>query len=86
MKCTLRVARGLVTLAECPPGLFVFNGSIGFKTEYRIDGEPEAYCVESGEYFWGGTAGHAERRELMVQPGYLHDKQAPAPPTEGTTR
>lgn len=57
------------TLDQCPPGLFRINGYYGFKTEYRDDNGPEAYCVESGEYFWGGTDGDAEaRRNLKVQP------------------
>lgn len=74
MKCHLRIARGLVTLAECPPGLFVFNGSIGFKSEYGAAGAVDCYCVESGEYFWGGTSTPDERRKLMVSPAYLHDE------------
>ena len=24
-----------LALADCPPGLFLFNGTLGFKTEYR---------------------------------------------------
>ena len=75
MKCHLRIARGLVTLAECPPGLFVFNGSIGFKSEYSTDtAGPDAYCLESGEYFWGGTDNRADRVKLKVSPAYLHDE------------
>lgn len=27
--------REAVALADCPPGLFLFNGTLGFKTEYR---------------------------------------------------
>lgn len=34
-KLTLTYEVGeLVTLAACPPGLFAFNGNIGFKSEY----------------------------------------------------
>jgi len=72
-----------VTLAACPPGLFLFNGTLGFKTEYGmtlpetpfephrrwyVSDWPEAYVVESGECFWGGVTGHAERAALMVEP------------------
>jgi len=42
-----------VTLEECLPGLFVFNGTLCFKSEYHTDkGSPDAYVVSSGEYFW----------------------------------
>ena len=57
------------TLECCPPGLFMFDGSFGFKTEYQDENGPEAYCVGSGEYFWGGTSGDAHaRRMLLVTP------------------
>lgn len=71
------------TLAECPPGPFLFNGSLGFKTEYcavlpkdvgggkvefNMSNWPEAYCMDSGEFFWGGAKTHAERAGLIVQP------------------
>lgn len=65
----------LVTLDECPPGLFEFNGRLGFKSEYRTvtpstgaAGMPDAYVVESGEYFWGGTTHPQERAKLQVRP------------------
>jgi hypothetical protein len=78
--------RGLVSLAECPPGPFLFEGTLGFKTEYgatraigpvNVPGDqirwivtdwPDAYCMESGEYFWGGTTSHEERARLLVEP------------------
>ena len=56
------------TLDACPPGLFKVEGGFGFKTEYRDDNGPEAYCVESGEYFWGGTNDPEKRRNLIVTP------------------
>mgnify|MGYP001590466193 CR=1 FL=1 len=57
------------TLSECPPGLFIFNGSIGFKSEYSTpEGSPDAYVVSSGEYFWGGTADRKARDALTVTP------------------
>jgi hypothetical protein len=56
------------TLDECPPGLFRHGDYYGFKTEYRDKNGPEAYVVESGEYFWGGTSDRDERRQLRVTP------------------
>lgn len=65
---------GLVTLDECPEGLFWFNGTIGFKSEYgsqTYEGGPyqcDAYVVSTGEYFWGGAKSVTERGDLLVQP------------------
>jgi hypothetical protein len=77
----------LVELRDCPPGPFLFNGTLGFKTEYgatqvdengaamcgslvrfKISNWPDAYCMESGEFFWGGTTKHEDRARLLVQP------------------
>jgi hypothetical protein len=72
----LPAMRCLVSLAECPPGLFLFNGYYGFKTEYQDDNGPEAYCLASGEYFWGGTNGDtSKRRSLLVMPCKLETKK-----------
>lgn len=64
----------IVTLRECPPGPFLFDGTLGFKTEYAEEipaGSrqwwPGAYCMDSGEFFWGGVTTHKERAELMVR-------------------
>lgn len=62
-----------ISLAECPPGLFWFKGSLCFKSEYStvVSGphvQPDAYVVASGEYFWGGAKSSAARSELLVQP------------------
>lgn len=67
------MSANLVTLNECPPGLFLFGEIIGFKSEYstinsRNEVQCDAYCVESGEYFWGGAKSAAERGNLLVQP------------------
>lgn len=45
-----------VTLAECPVGLFEYNGTLGMKTEYTTQRGPDgyvidAYIVSSGERF-----------------------------------
>lgn len=77
-------SRELMTLMECPPGPFLFEGHLGFKTEYNaIVGEdigggkvnwvmsrcwPDVYCMSSGEQFWGGETTHEARSMLMVQP------------------
>lgn len=53
------------TLDECTPGLFLFNNTIGFKSEY---GDCEVFVVESGEYFWGGATTKEEQKKLKVIP------------------
>lgn len=64
MKITMKPADFECTLAECPPGLFLWKGeSICLKSEYGDD----AYC-DSGEYFWGGTADKKLRANLKVLP------------------
>ncbi len=62
-------------LSECLPGLFLFKGSLGFKSEYKTESQSrpgvwqsDAYVVESGEYFWGGTSDPTEREALLVRP------------------
>lgn len=56
-------------LDECPPGLFIFNDTLGFRSEYWTSSiKPDAYCLGSGEYFWGGTDGNMARAALIVQP------------------
>jgi hypothetical protein len=80
-----------VTLADCPPGLFRFKGSLGFKSEYgamelvtppstpgpemrwTVGNRADAYCLDTGEYFWGGAQGAAERDGLLVEPITLAD-------------
>ena len=62
------------TLADCPPGLFMFNGMMGFKSEYTTTLENprryqcDAYVVESGEYFHGGAKSTQDRAALIVIP------------------
>jgi len=71
-----------VTLADCPPGLFLCNGTLGFKSKYgamepddgtngkfwKVGSRADAYCADSGEYFWGGTSNHDDRAKLLVYP------------------
>jgi len=54
-------------LKDIPLGsLFLFNGTVGLKTEYRTNGKCDAYIVGSGEYFWGGTDNAIDRENLNV--------------------
>ena len=53
-----------VSLSECPPGLFLFEKCLGFKSEYGND----AFVVASGEYFWGGAKSRKDRDALRVVP------------------
>lgn len=56
------------TLAECPPGFFVFEGWLGFKSEYGDDSDKMEVFNSGGEAFWGGVSGHEARAALVVQP------------------
>ena len=51
-----------LTLAECPPGFFLKDDMIGFKSEYN-----DVFC-DSGEAFWAGTSVQVERDKIIVQP------------------
>jgi hypothetical protein len=64
-----------MTLGKCPPGLFMFDGTLCFKSEYKTESQSrpgfwqsDAYVVESGEYFWGGVSDPRERERLEVTP------------------
>lgn len=52
------------SLSDCPPGLFVFNGSVCFKSDYMND----VFCLNTGEFFWGGVTTNEERYGLIVTP------------------
>lgn len=69
-------------LDECPPGPFLFNGSLGFRSEYWSDDDhkPDAYCMDSGEYFWGGADNATKRAALIVQPVALNTRATPPSP------
>ena len=54
-------------LSDLPNGsLFLYDGTIALKSEYRSDGKSDAYIVGSGEYFWGGTNDKEIRESLKV--------------------
>lgn len=66
---------GRVRLKNLRPGLFRFEGTLCFKSEYetKSGSEPDvwqsdAYVVSSGEYFWGGESSAAKRENLLVTP------------------
>lgn len=78
MKIKVKKRKKECTLVDCPPGLFLFDGALGFKTQYAIDlGQtdyyPQAFVVATGEVFWGGVHTHEERKRLMVQPVSLRE-------------
>lgn len=52
-------------LQSCPPGLFVFNGTLCFRAEFSVR---EPFVVETGKVFWGGTSTDIDRACLIVQP------------------
>jgi hypothetical protein len=56
------------TLRNCPPGPFVFDGRVSVKLpEPMQNGNAFAYHLDDGEFFMGGSGGHA-RDMLIVQP------------------
>lgn len=72
-----------VELRNCPPGPFLYNGSLGFKTEYgsmecenphdpktlwRVGHHSDVYVMASGEAFWGGITSKEDREKLLVVP------------------
>jgi hypothetical protein len=65
--------RPLCMLAECPPGLFRYGRTLGFKSEYG-----DVYCTATGEAFWGGTTNAATRNALMVLPIYEKEDGSPS--------
>ncbi len=57
-------------LSNCPVGLFLSaTGTLCVMTEYMTEtNKRDAYIVESGEYFWGGTGDTTSRANLLVTP------------------
>ena len=48
---------------QLEPGLFAFGTEICFMSEYG-----DAFIVDSGEAFWGGTSSAEARAKLIVKP------------------
>jgi hypothetical protein len=72
-KAKIRIDRKakLCTLADCPIGLFLYQDTLCFKSEYGDnDGFVHAYIVWSGEYLWGSPNAKTkyEQSQLMVLP------------------
>lgn len=40
----------------------------GDQMRWVVTNWPDAYCMDSGEVFWGGAKTHEERAKLMVRP------------------
>lgn len=65
--CAL-IAGDYTTLAECPPGLFLFEGELAVKTRENLkNGHAQAYSAKDGEFFMGGSSGKP-RESLVVRP------------------
>ena len=59
------------TLGDCPPGPFIFDSRLCFKSEYITENKCDAYCA-SGEYFCGPPPQTDESRSAcMVQPVHI---------------
>ena len=60
----------MVSLADCPIGLFMYRGGLCLKTEYgNNEGRIDAYIVSSGEFFWGDAPQTiASQRAQLVTP------------------
>lgn len=56
------------TLYACPPGPFLYDGIVGFKSEYRDNTGFVHAFNEGGEYFWAQAQNHWEQSQLVVQP------------------
>jgi hypothetical protein len=61
-------AHSLISFAECPIGLFLDDDVLCLKTEYHTNGRADAFVVESGEYYWGGTDTAEAVNKVMVRP------------------
>ncbi len=55
-------------LHEFGSGLFLSGNELCFKTGYITGEKSEAYIVDGGSAFWGGTSSDTDREELEIQP------------------
>ena len=58
----------MVKLIDCPPGLFIFDNMLCFKTIYFWNERVEAYVVDTGDYFYPAKTSVEEYNNLMVYP------------------
>lgn len=77
----MKRSRTLVPLKFCPPGLFLFEGELCFRSEYKTTNangyvQSDAYIVATGEYFWGGASNTGAREQLKVEPVRLEASDA----------
>lgn len=73
----LRVQKRRVKLRDLKNGkLFMYNETLGMKSEYHTaHGAVEAFIVDSGCMFWGGTDRVETQKNLLVYPVDVIDKQ-----------
>lgn len=55
-------------LSELEAGLFLFEDELCLKTAYIAGEKSEAYLVDGGSTFWGGTNSVTDCEELIIQP------------------
>lgn len=67
------IARSPCKLIDCPPGLFIYNGEVGFKTaDYsNLPDRIEVYLLSTGEKFTGGEEYTWATAELEVRPAVV---------------
>lgn len=54
-------------LTECPPGPFLCDGELSFKSEPGADGQIRVFNG-TGQTLWAGTGSFAEVCKIVVQP------------------
>lgn len=54
-----------IPLTELKTGLFLFEETLAFKSEY---GKGEIFVCSTGELFWGGQCTREDLAKLIVQP------------------
>ncbi len=59
-----------ISLEQCPPGLFLYNKMLCFKSAYpsSTDGGIDAYVVKSGELLWDSFGSFRNRSQSLVTP------------------
>ena len=57
-------------LEDLAPGLFLFHGTICLLNDYG-----DAFLINGGNAFWGGTDSHADIAKLIVQPMIVMEEE-----------